>query len=672
VSRQQEIVLGVGFGRGYDAALVRPEPLEFKKDREMTLNASKLPKAQLFLSLAVFLFLTHASSAYANVYATNIKVNGSLTGVSVPTGGSANISYILNEPASGGAMIRILSGNTIVRSISIPAGAAGTLRGTNTVVWNGTGDNSTPLGAGTYSVAITASAAGYARWTQITDDNADGNAVWEGRGIAVDQNTNSPYYGRVFVANAQANDPGANNWLGYQVGILKCNADASYADEGGTSTGGYPWAGDTYSPWHLEVSKSDHVYVDDFSTNGLVIAWDPTVSPGSQLAVLRPDNWTNLDESLSGPALFGSGTNLSLWMADTTGGLGILRYGLLPDGTCAAGDKGATAVAVGTSLTGNPYDVALDPEGNIYTILNIPSAGDPNYRVFRFPRYDPTNPFPITNADWALGTNDDTMAGANGIAVDPTGTYVAVAFTGLATGGNGCTQIFYATNGALVTNLDLGITISGFADHQDEDCAWDAVGNVYYIDNIFGVWRAVSPPGPNSSTTFSVATIVIGGTSSGGVQPRITDISQAAGVVTIDFTAGTNDTSANFAVQGAATVTGPYTGVAGASITTVAPGQFRATFPASGSVQYFRIMRQAGGVTPTAPSFNSINASQNPVVLTFTGNSTDSPSDFTILSAATVTGPFLLANATVTQLSPGHFQATVPASGTAQFYRVKR
>src|SRR5581483_10668370 len=107
--------------------------------------ASKLPKAQLFLSLAVFLFLTHASSAYANVYATNIKVNGSLTGVSVPTGGSANISYILNEPASGGAMIRILSGNTIVRSISIPAGAAGTLRGTNTVVWTGTGDNSTPL-----------------------------------------------------------------------------------------------------------------------------------------------------------------------------------------------------------------------------------------------------------------------------------------------------------------------------------------------------------------------------------------------------------------------------------------------------------------------------------------------------------------------------------------------
>src|SRR5205807_6312428 len=143
--------------------------------------------------------------------------------------------------------------------IAIPAGAPGTLRGTNVVVWNTTDDNSTPVSQGTYGIAITAAALGYSGWTQITLDEADGNAVWEGRGIAVDQNTNSPYYGRVLVSNAAVNDPGANNWLGYQVGVLKCNADASYADEGGLSTGGYPWAGDGFSPWHLEVSSTDRV-----------------------------------------------------------------------------------------------------------------------------------------------------------------------------------------------------------------------------------------------------------------------------------------------------------------------------------------------------------------------------------------------------------------------------
>jgi hypothetical protein len=36
------------------------------------------------------------------------------------------------------------------------------------------------------------------------------------------------------------------------------------------------------------------------------------------------------------------------------------------------------------------------------------------------------------------------------------------------------TQILYATNGAVVTNLELG-HLSTFSDHEDRDCAWDAV-----------------------------------------------------------------------------------------------------------------------------------------------------------------------------------------------------
>src|SRR4029453_13401314 len=118
-------------------------------------------------------------------------------------------------------------------------------------------------------------------------------------------------------------------------------------DEGGISTGGYPWSGDTFSPWHLEVSKNDQVYIDDFTTNGLVIRWDPTISTNSQVPVLRADNWTNLNVSLSGPALSTSGTNSFLWMADAAfsssslnTGLGILRYTLQPDGTCATNDPG--------------------------------------------------------------------------------------------------------------------------------------------------------------------------------------------------------------------------------------------------------------------------------------------------------------------------------------------
>jgi hypothetical protein len=58
-------------------------------------------------------------------------------------------------------------------------------------------------------------------------------------------------------------------------------------------------------------------------------------------------------------------------------GTGILRYTLLPNGTCATNDTGTIAVAVGGSLTGNPVDVTVDGAGNIYTIQDIAEPGDP-------------------------------------------------------------------------------------------------------------------------------------------------------------------------------------------------------------------------------------------------------------------------------------------------------
>ena len=55
--------------------------------------------------------------ARANVYATNIKLNGSTTNLTLATGDSVTISYILNEPASLGATVNILTSSNIVRSL---------------------------------------------------------------------------------------------------------------------------------------------------------------------------------------------------------------------------------------------------------------------------------------------------------------------------------------------------------------------------------------------------------------------------------------------------------------------------------------------------------------------------------------------------------------------------
>src|SRR5439155_11785803 len=128
---------------------------------------------------------------------------------------------------------------------------------------------------------------------------------------------------------------------GDHVGVLKANADGTYADEGPFSDGGWAWAGRTNSPWKIEVSADDYVYVSDRASNGLVLRFDQTISPTSRKIILRPDNWPNGGASkLNGPAITGSGTNTQVWMADTNdpGSVGVRRFVVTADGTLATND----------------------------------------------------------------------------------------------------------------------------------------------------------------------------------------------------------------------------------------------------------------------------------------------------------------------------------------------
>ena len=146
-----------------------------------------------------------SKSLRANVYATDIRVNGALNhaGIILP-GTNVIISYILNDTATGGVWVRIYSGTNLIETLDSADDEAGTNAGLNTATW------ATPdLPVGAYTVSITASSKGYSAWTNITDDGP--NFSVEGpSGITVNKNTNSPFYGRVFVANApySGGDPG--------------------------------------------------------------------------------------------------------------------------------------------------------------------------------------------------------------------------------------------------------------------------------------------------------------------------------------------------------------------------------------------------------------------------------------------------------------------------------
>jgi hypothetical protein len=466
--------------------------------------------------------------ASANVYATNIRINGATNNVDLWSGTNVSISYILNEPATLGVAIRIFSGTNSIQTLVLTNGGPGTLSGTNTVLWDGTSAGGTNSPPGDYSVSITAASSGYTNWTQTTCDTNIGNIVYEGRGIAVDKNAWSPYYGRIFVTvSDNSPNPGAP---GDTVGVLKLNADGSLADEGATVTGGHRWNGLDYSPWKVEVSADDFVYISDLYTDvdqgGEVFRWDPLLSTNSLLPVLRQDNHLDTD-GLSGPFITGTGTNTQIWMVDNTyfgTGLpsrGVLRYDVRADGSCVISNTGTVVVGLDTNnLNLCPVDVAVDRNGAIYVAQDsLLPGGDTNSvgpRVLRFPA--PTNQsVPELTADWTFG--GDTNSGVYGVAVDPTGIFVAVSFVGYhaaedpATYVNGSTKILYATNGAVAAELDLNTTINGVSNHKDTDCAWDAVGNVYYIDTLAngndlgGAWRAFSPPGTNQATTLALQKI---------------------------------------------------------------------------------------------------------------------------------------------------------------------
>jgi hypothetical protein len=77
--------------------------------------------------------------------------------------------------------------------------------------------------------------------------------------------------------------------------------------------------------------------------------------------------------------------------------------------------------------------------------------------------------------------------------------------------------------------------------------------------------------------------------------------------------------------------------------------------------------------TAQTPAIISLTRSNGLLVILFTGSPSDSPSAFTLRNATVVSGPYWDAeDATITQVSPGVFRATVPIRFAAAYFRILR
>jgi hypothetical protein len=544
--------------------------------------------------LAVALaFATYAPSAHANVYASNIKVNGVLTGsATVGQGIGATITYILNEPASSGLAVKIYSGATLVRTITIAGGSPGTTQGLNAVAWNGKDDSSVNVPVGNYKVSITAGSNGYLDWTPIVDNLTD---IWWPSGIAVDTRIDSAYYGRVMVAN------GVNtaNAATHPPGIFKFNADGSFADEG-QSNAGNPFRTDGYlgdSCSSLRYGTDDRVYWIDWVTMGKVYAADMAMTT-NQLILncdLNP-TLSSLVYGVSGIDVTDPGTtNALIWVADAADypSVGVWAFPLTNNGVADSVNGGINVLATGPNipLVTGP-GLMITETGDIYIGASRNNASDPTSRAFSITNVwpsavdgSPTNwwntagTYPITdiNLKWSVGGSDDTFRNEYAVAIDSRTSpkYVSVAMNG----GSGGLRILNAVDGTLVTNINQNVGV-----YYIGTC-FDAVGNVYAGDaSTASSWWAFSPPGTNQATTPAVVSLQV------VVPPHITSIAISAGTATIHFTAGATDPSSAFTLVSAGVVNGTYLPAPGAVITG-SGGTYQAIVATSGSAQFYRIKR---------------------------------------------------------------------------------
>jgi len=454
----------------------------------------------LFVLLLVFVF---SINSFANVYATDVKVSS--TTLEADGTATVSISFILNEAADSGVDIKIYNSDTnLIRTISLTTAP----KGVNTVEWDGKDNGGTIVAVGDYSIEVTASDDGYTAWTKISDDTK--TAIYSPRGIAVNRNPESPYFGRVYVTNKAAGTSTNTGAFYTDQGILMYTQDQEFI---GFSNGGVTWPASTSgSPHKLMISPDDMVYVGDYA-NDLLYAFDEEISDASQLLVLDASN-RETGQYIAGHWVAGTGADRAIYTADGHYGAytGIKKYDIGTNETMPDNDTGYVIIERPNGLY-YQYDVEVASDGSVYmcqyrsakgevldkdgNLINVKAAGEA-YPIVKYkPWVDDGSQTPYTIDD-TLWTVTKQMTDAKGIGLDEPRNRIAY---GAYNSGN--VYIFNATTGELVETVASGR-------NRTWDVAFDAVGNMYLIDNSSEYWTMVSPPdGANSYTTPCVEIVTV-------------------------------------------------------------------------------------------------------------------------------------------------------------------
>ncbi len=228
----------------------------------------------------VILFILVAGVSFANVIAVDISVNTS--------GAQPQISYRLNEAATS-VNIEIfgpLPATTHVRNL-----AGTTNKGLNTVGWNRADDGgSSTDSAKTYGFKIIPSdSVGHSSWETISDHATNKNFWFESpRGMSVNKNNGSPYFGMVYVNNTRTDPvtiPGSRT-VGDGIYALYPDGSDPLVIGDTAQTGGVDWTQTVNSPYHTFVGPDDSLWIADWSDEHSGVWRAPADLSGSWTEIL--------------------------------------------------------------------------------------------------------------------------------------------------------------------------------------------------------------------------------------------------------------------------------------------------------------------------------------------------------------------------------------------------
>ncbi len=545
------------------------------------------------------------------------------------------ISFILNEAADK-VTVKFDNGAT---TTELGALAAGT--------------HSFPLGTHTSFEIIVEKNAGPG-WRegvlqQISDDADAKLHLTHQRGVAVNKNPASPYFGRVYVSvsatgTAQPVLEPPSPGRAVSEGIYVLNPDLSATDLGTEAlTAGLPFSAHAtstsdQSPYRIAIGEDDQLYITDWATpSGTLYVTDPDVSQGMNV--------------LPGPQ---GGSNPLIVVDENGEVVGEERFhgciaAVVAVGSLAGGDL--ELYVIDENLQSDRAQTALNQMNSIWKwtaggVLPIPEEGF--QEVFLFNSSGIT--YAAQQADLVRDANGffyKTQRRAAGqtqsgiFIVDPDGLLVTASrdawieynnnleepvavnidtfietisidiydgwLAGYRYAGDADPPINYGASEIqfvkIVTDEETGSPSFDFSQHfiiptlpntnVGRDISFDAAGNIYTVSSGQHLLRVYAPGGYTTATTASNGQFFIETgeppTPPTGEPPVIGDATLAETTLTLTFTAAEGEAAA-FAVQKSGTLAGQSWTEDTTAVITGATPSFTATITTTGAEQFYRII----------------------------------------------------------------------------------